>query len=211
MTATPEAGEKPSAPTPTVSVVGDTVPGTPKRRTLADLVLGRRLASAEEGEQKIGPLAGIPVLGLDALSSAAYGPEAALTLLLPLGVLGLVRGMQITALIVLVLLDRLLLVPPDHRRLPERRRLLHGREGQPRPDVGAPRGRRARPRLRPERRGRHLGGRGRARLGDPLAAPVHPPALSRDPGHPHAGEPPGHARVGPRRSSCRPTSSSRRW
>ncbi len=104
MTATPEAGEKPSAPTPTVSVVGDTVPGTPKRRTLADLVLGRRLASAEEGEQKIGPLAGIPVLGLDALSSAAYGPEAALTLLLPLGVLGLVRGMQITALIVLVLL-----------------------------------------------------------------------------------------------------------
>ena len=31
---------------------------------------------------EIGPLTGVPVLGLDALSSAAYGPEAALTLLL---------------------------------------------------------------------------------------------------------------------------------
>ena len=33
-------------------------------------------------------LSGIPIFGLDALSSAAYGPEAALTLLIPLGLLG---------------------------------------------------------------------------------------------------------------------------
>lgn len=54
-----------------------------------DYLLGRPLASSEEDEQKIGPATGVAVLGLDALSSAAYGPEAALTILLPVGALGL--------------------------------------------------------------------------------------------------------------------------
>jgi amino acid transporter len=76
----------------------------PRRRTLGDVLFGRRLASAEEDEQKIGPLAGVPVLGLDALSSAAYGPEAALTLLLPLGALGLEHVVPITAIIIAILL-----------------------------------------------------------------------------------------------------------
>ena len=53
--------------------------------SLADLLFGKPLANYEEGEQRLGPLAGIGVFGLDALSSAAYGPEAALTLLIPLG------------------------------------------------------------------------------------------------------------------------------
>ncbi|MBV9851427.1 MAG: APC family permease, partial [Armatimonadetes bacterium] len=57
--------------------------------SLADKILGRPLASSEEGEQKIGVLAGVPILGLDGLSSAAYGPEALLTILIPLGLLGL--------------------------------------------------------------------------------------------------------------------------
>jgi hypothetical protein len=42
----------------------------------------------EKGEQGVGTLAGIPMLGLVALASAAYGPEAALTILIPLGALG---------------------------------------------------------------------------------------------------------------------------
>src|ERR1700733_13010521 len=75
-----------------------------RAKTIADCVFGRRLASAEEDEQKIGPLAGVAVLGLDALSSAAYGPEAALTLLLPLGALGLARVVPITGIIIAVLL-----------------------------------------------------------------------------------------------------------
>jgi amino acid transporter len=73
-------------------------------RTLADFVFGRRLTSDEEDEQKIGPLAGVPVLGLDALSSAAYGPEATLTLLLPLGALGLAHIVPISATIIVLLL-----------------------------------------------------------------------------------------------------------
>ena len=50
---------------------------------LVDRLPGRPLTSSEEGGQKIGVLSGVPSLGLDGLSSTAYGPEAALTLLLP--------------------------------------------------------------------------------------------------------------------------------
>src|SRR3984957_4352956 len=56
--------------------------------TVLDLLLGRPLASDEARGQQIGSLVGVPVFGLDALSSAAYGPEAALTLLIPLGMMG---------------------------------------------------------------------------------------------------------------------------
>jgi amino acid transporter len=91
-------------PAQTVTVVGDTVSPQARKKTLGDVIFGRRLASDEEGEQRIGPLAGVPVLGLDALSSAAYGPEAALTLLLPLGALGLGHVVPITAIIIAVLL-----------------------------------------------------------------------------------------------------------
>jgi hypothetical protein len=57
--------------------------------SLRDVLFGKWLASSEEERQRVGTIAAIPMLGLDALGSAAYGPEAALTLLLPLGVLGL--------------------------------------------------------------------------------------------------------------------------
>src|SRR6516162_177509 len=57
--------------------------------SIGDLLFGKPLASYEDSEQRLGPLAGIGVFGLDALSSAAYGPEAALTLLIPLGALAL--------------------------------------------------------------------------------------------------------------------------
>jgi amino acid transporter len=71
---------------------------------LTDLLFGRSLASDEEGEQRVGVLAAIPMLGLDALGSAAYGPEAALTLLIPLGAAGLGYVGPITALIIALLL-----------------------------------------------------------------------------------------------------------
>jgi hypothetical protein len=42
-------------------------------------LFGRPLRTDEEDEEQIGPLSAVPVLGLDALASASYGPEAALT------------------------------------------------------------------------------------------------------------------------------------
>ena len=71
---------------------------------LTDWLFGRTLATDEEGEQRVGVLAGIPMLGLDALGSAAYGPEAALTLLIPLGAAGLGYIGPISTLIIALLL-----------------------------------------------------------------------------------------------------------
>ncbi len=71
---------------------------------LSDWLLGRRLATLEEEHQRVGVLAGIPMLGLDALASAAYGPEAALTLLIPLGIGGVHYIGPITWLIIALLL-----------------------------------------------------------------------------------------------------------
>lgn len=71
---------------------------------LINLLFGRSLASDEEGEQRVGVLSGIPMLGLDALGSAAYGPEAALTLLIPLGAAGVAYTGPISALIIALLL-----------------------------------------------------------------------------------------------------------
>jgi amino acid transporter len=72
-------------------------------RSLANLLFGRPLASDEDAEQRIGAAAGIPIFGLDALGSAAYGPEAALTILLPLGAVGLGYMTPITATIMVLL------------------------------------------------------------------------------------------------------------
>jgi amino acid transporter len=71
--------------------------------SLLDYLFGRRLATYEEAEHRVGVLAGIPMLGLDALGSAAYGPEAALTLLIPLGAAGISYVGPISTLIVLLL------------------------------------------------------------------------------------------------------------
>src|SRR5580693_281659 len=70
---------------------------------LADLVFGRPLATEDEKAERIGPLKGIPIFGLDALSSAAYGPEAALTLLIPLGMAGVAYIVPISLSVIALL------------------------------------------------------------------------------------------------------------
>ncbi|MGH9403647.1 MAG: APC family permease [Terriglobia bacterium] len=71
--------------------------------SIADFIFGRPLSSAEERGEKLGARAGIPMFGLDALSSAAYGPEAALTLLIALGLGGIHYIIPITAAIIILL------------------------------------------------------------------------------------------------------------
>jgi amino acid transporter len=70
---------------------------------IVDLLLGKPLATEDEKAERIGAIKGIPIFGLDALSSAAYGPEAALTLLIPLGMLGIGYILPITSAIVVLL------------------------------------------------------------------------------------------------------------
>ncbi len=70
---------------------------------IVDLIVGRPLRTSEERAEQIGPTEGIPIFGLDALSSAAYGPEAALSLLIPLGLLGTKYIVPISAAIITLL------------------------------------------------------------------------------------------------------------
>src|ERR1700746_4215062 len=70
---------------------------------LLDLILARPLASSEDQQERVGSIAGGSVFGLDALSSAAYGPEAALTVLIPLGASGLGFGLPITIAVTVIL------------------------------------------------------------------------------------------------------------
>src|SRR6202166_2679548 len=71
--------------------------------SLFNILFGTPLASAEERGERIGATAGIPIFGLDALSSAAYGPEAALTLLIPLGAAGVAYIVPISVSIIVLL------------------------------------------------------------------------------------------------------------
>lgn len=71
--------------------------------SIVDLLFGRPLSDSEERGERLGPLAGVPIFGLDALSSAAYGPEAALALLLVLGGAGVHYIVPITISIVVLL------------------------------------------------------------------------------------------------------------
>lgn len=70
---------------------------------IIDILFGRPLASWEDRAEKIGAAKGIPIFGLDALSSAAYGPEAALALLIPLGMAGVHFLLPITIAILVLL------------------------------------------------------------------------------------------------------------
>jgi amino acid transporter len=71
--------------------------------SFVDILLGKPLATSDERAEQIGPIAGIPIFGLDALSSAAYGPEAALTLLIPLGAAGVAYIVPVSASIIVLL------------------------------------------------------------------------------------------------------------
>jgi amino acid transporter len=71
--------------------------------SVLDILLGKPLATSDERAEQIGTSSGIPIFGLDALSSAAYGPEAALTLLIPLGAAGIAYIVPVSLSIIVLL------------------------------------------------------------------------------------------------------------
>ena len=70
---------------------------------ILDLLVGKPIKTSDERAEQIGPARGIPIFGLDGLSSAAYGPEAALSLLIPLGLLGVQYIVPVSAAIIALL------------------------------------------------------------------------------------------------------------
>ncbi|WP_342593353.1 APC family permease [Sinorhizobium americanum] len=71
--------------------------------SFSSLIFGRRLANREHEDKKIGWIEAVPAMGLDGLGSSSYGPEAALTILIPLGAVGLFYLGPIMACIVALL------------------------------------------------------------------------------------------------------------
>ena len=71
--------------------------------SLIDLIFGKPLSNQADEQERVGPAAGIPIFGLDGLGSAAYGPEAALTVLLGLGALGIHYVVPLSSAIIVVL------------------------------------------------------------------------------------------------------------
>jgi len=71
---------------------------------ILDVVVGKPIKTSDERAEQIGPAQGIPIFGLDGLSSAAYGPEAALPLLIPLGLLGVRYIVPVSAAIITLLI-----------------------------------------------------------------------------------------------------------
>ncbi len=71
--------------------------------SLSKLLVGRPIANREAEGRRIGVFEGVPAMGLDGLGSAAYGPEAALTILVAAGAAGLGAMNPITWVILLLL------------------------------------------------------------------------------------------------------------
>ena len=71
--------------------------------SVLDFLFGPPLRSDDDRKERVGPATGVPIFGLDALSSAAYGPEAALTLLIPLGTAGIAWILPISVSVVVLM------------------------------------------------------------------------------------------------------------
>src|SRR6202158_884566 len=67
------------------------------------LLVGKPIKTSDERAEQIGVQEGIPLFGRGALRSAASGPEAALSLLIPLGLLGVQYIVPISAAIITLL------------------------------------------------------------------------------------------------------------
>ena len=70
---------------------------------ILDIMFGKAIETSDERGERVGVSGGISIFGLDALSSAAYGPEAALTLLIPLGLAGVAYIVPVSAGIIALL------------------------------------------------------------------------------------------------------------
>ena len=69
-----------------------------------DVLFGKPLATSDEAHEHIGVASGIPIFGLDGLTSAAYGPEQAMSLLIPLGLIGVQMHLMPIFTAILILL-----------------------------------------------------------------------------------------------------------
>ena len=156
---------------------------------LVNVLFGRPLASSEDQGQRITPAQGIPTFGLDALSSAAYGPRSGAdrspvpwSCRRPLYRSFDGRHHRLAD-------HRVFQLSADHRRVSGRRGLLHGGEGEPGTPSRLAGGGGADDRLFTERRGGDLGRDWGVGLRRTFASEVHLGLVSGSPGDSDHREP----------------------
>ena len=174
---------------------------------LLELLFGTALRTDEQDEQRIGAARGIPVLGLDALSLAAYGPEAALTVLLVVGAAASHYLVPITALILCVFVAVYL----SYRQTIEAYPGGGGSYTVASQNLGPYPGLLAASALSLDyvlNVAVGIGRRGRDRVRDSLDAALHAAALARDPRALDGRQSPRHPGVGTSSSWRRPICSS---
>ena len=167
------------------------------RGLLKRFLVGEPIPSHLAHHERLSRVTGLAVLSSDALSSVAYATDFILATLV-VGGRGRVRLRDSDQPRHRVApRHRRLLVPADDSRLPDRRRRLHRRQGEHRPDGGTGRGRVAPGRLHADRLGQHLGRRARHHVGVSRAPRLPRRAVPRVSGDPDGREPAGHPRIGP--------------
>ena len=109
------------------------------------LLIGKPIATSEEGHQRLRKRIALPVFASDAISSTAYATDEILVVLLVQADIGAGAWSKLVplAIVVAVLLTIVVrLVPPDDLRLSVGRRVLRRVAGEPRRDAVARRRRR---------------------------------------------------------------------
>ena len=156
------------------------------------ILIGRPIATSEEGHQRLRKRVALPIFASDAISSTAYATDEVVLVLAAAGGRRARRLRQARPHLHRrgdPADDRRAVVPPDDPRLPVGRRRLRRVAGEPRRGPVARRRRVAADRLHPH--GRRVGGRWRA--GDPvgvrLRQPVARPALPRHDRRDDGGQP----------------------
>ena len=92
------------------------------------ILLGRPIATAEEGHQKLSKKVALPIFASDAMSSTAYATDEILIVLLGGAGIGVLAFHELVPIAIVVgdpAVHRGAVVPPDDPRLPLRRRGLH--------------------------------------------------------------------------------------
>ena len=95
------------------------------------LIIGEPLATAAAGHERLTKLKALAVLSSDALSSVAYATEEIMRVLLLAGTAALERVARHRRGAGGAAVRRRLLVSPDDQGVPDGRRQLHRRQGQP--------------------------------------------------------------------------------
>ena len=94
-------------------------------KKLKSLLVGRTLKSTDAENEKFKVLWGLPILSSDAISSVSYACEEILMVLAPaLGMAAYKPLLGAAAAINRFAVHTCVLLPPDDRQLPQRRRLL---------------------------------------------------------------------------------------